>query len=49
LRPTWGPRQLRASLQRSHPGVELPRVTTLALSFKRNSSSFGVGVGVGFG
>jgi transposase InsO family protein len=36
MRPTWGPRKLRASLQRSNPGLELPSVTTFALIFKRN-------------
>ena len=36
MRPTWGPRKLRASLQRSNPDVELPSVTTFALIFKRN-------------
>jgi transposase InsO family protein len=36
MRPTWGPRKLRASLQRSNPGVEMPSVTTFALIFKRN-------------
>jgi transposase InsO family protein len=36
LRPTWGPRKLRAALQRANPGVELPSVTTFALIFKRN-------------
>jgi transposase InsO family protein len=36
MRPTWGPRKLRASLKRSNPDVELPSVTTFALIFKRN-------------
>jgi putative transposase len=36
MRPTWGPRKLRASLQRSKLGMELASVTTFALIFKRN-------------
>jgi transposase InsO family protein len=32
----WGPRKLRAALQRANPNVELPSVGTFALIFKRN-------------
>jgi transposase InsO family protein len=36
MRPTWGPRKLRAALLRANPGIELPSVTTFALILKRN-------------
>jgi hypothetical protein len=35
-KPRWGPRKLRASLQRGNPTAELPSVATFALIFKRN-------------
>jgi transposase InsO family protein len=35
-RPQWGPKKLRAVLQRDNPDVELPAVSTFALIFKRN-------------
>jgi len=36
LKPRWGPRKLRAALQRANPKAELPSVGTFALIFKRN-------------
>jgi putative transposase len=36
LKPRWGPRKLRAALQRGNPKAELPSVGTFALIFKRN-------------
>jgi transposase InsO family protein len=35
-RPRWGPKKLRAALQRANPHVVLPSVSTFALIFKRN-------------
>jgi transposase InsO family protein len=34
--PTWGPRKLRAWLEREHPGVELPSRTTIANVLRRH-------------
>jgi transposase InsO family protein len=36
LKPRWGPRKLRAALQRANPRAQLPSVGTFALIFKRN-------------
>lgn len=35
-RPRWGPRKLRAALQRANPDFDLPAASTFALIFKRN-------------
>jgi putative transposase len=35
-RPKWGARKLRAALQRAHPGVAFPSVSTFAAILKRN-------------
>ena len=40
-KPRWGPRKLRAALQRANPNVELPSVGTFALIFKRDLTSAG--------
>ena len=34
-RPTWGPKKLRWLLEREHPGVRLPAVSTFAVILKR--------------
>jgi putative transposase len=36
LKPRWGPRKLRAALQRGNPKAELPSVGAFALIFQRN-------------
>ena len=42
MRRTWGPRKLCASLQRSNPGIELPSVTTFALTTETAGENFRV-------